>query len=162
MQFSTKRPGAVAVLVTGCAVGVLDGAAALINAWLKSGTPPEKVFRYIASAMFGNAAYTGDGTMIVAGVALHFMVAVMWSVVFFVAYRYWPLLRSNKWVVGCLYGLFVWLMMNLVVVPLTQAPPLKFTWQGAVTGWLIHMLLVGIPIVLLTRWWYEKFTAKFP
>ncbi|AWO00973.1 hypothetical protein DLD77_04280 [Chitinophaga alhagiae] len=156
MQFSTKRPGAVAVLVTGCAVGVLDGAAALVNAWLKSGIPPEKVFRYIASAMYGKAAYTGGGAMIAAGVVLHFIVAVIWSAVFFIAYRYWPLLRGNKWVVGCMYGLFVWLMMNLVVVPLTHVPPLTFNWEGMITGWVIHMLLVGIPIVWLTQWWYNK------
>jgi hypothetical protein len=161
MQFSTKRPRAIAVLATGCIVGVLDGAAAVANAWFRSGTPPDRVFKYIASAIFGSAAFSGGAEMVATGIFLHFLVAIIWTMIFTVAYPAFPLARRNKWLVGCGYGLLVWLIMNRVVVPLTQAPPLKFSWEGAAMGWLIHMLLVGIPIVWLVRRWYAV-TVKFP
>ncbi len=141
-------------MLTGITVGILDGAAALLNAWFRSAIPPARVFQYIASAMFGRDAYGGGGSMIATGVFLHFLVAIIWSAVFFVAFPRVPLLRGNKWWVGCAYGIIVWLAMNFVVLPLTQAPPLKFTVQGVVTGLLIHMLIVGVPIVLMVRRWY--------
>lgn len=161
MQFSTRRRGATAVLLTGCVVGLLDGAAAILNAWFRSGTTPEIVFKFIASAIFGGAAYTGGSGMIAVGVFLHFLVAIIWSAIFFRAYPRLRILQQNKWIVGCAYGLFVWLMMTLVVVPLTKVPDMPFNWQAAARGWVIHMLLVGIPIVLMTRHWY-RITVKFP
>lgn len=161
MQFSTSRPRASAVLLTSCIVGVLDGAAALLNAWFKSGVTPDKVFKYIASALFGRAAFYGGWEMVVTGVVLHFLVAVFWSLLFFMLYPVVPLLRLNKWLVGAAYGLFVWVAMNLAVLPLTLAVQAKFNWPAVITGWAIHILLVGIPIVLMTRRWYNV-TAKFP
>lgn len=155
MQFSTSRPGAGAVLLTGITVGILDGAAALLNAWFRSAIPPARVFQYIASAMFGRDAYSGGGGMIAAGVFLHFLVAIIWSAIFFVAFPRIPVLRRNKWLVGCAYGIAVWLLMNFVVLPLTQVPPLNFTWQGVVTGLLIHMFVVGVTIVFMVRRWYR-------
>lgn len=161
MQFSTSRPRASAVLLTGCIVGVLDGAAALLNAWFKAGVTPANVFKYIASALFGRAAFYGGWEMVATGVVLHFLIAVFWSFLFFMLYPVVPLLRRNKWLVGAAYGLLVWVVMNLAVLPLTLVVQAKFNWQAMVTGWAFHILLVGIPIVLMARRWYTV-TAKFP
>lgn len=159
MQFSTNRPRALAVLLTGCVVGVLDGVAAVTNAWLRSGITPGRVFRYIASALFGNEAYAPGWVPVMEGVIIHFLIACIWSLLFFLFYPRITLLRQNKWIVGACYGVLVWLVMTFIVLPLSLVPPLKFSTQGVLTGLAIHMLVIGIPISLLANKWYD---AHFP
>lgn len=150
-----QRPLPATVFI-GLTVGLLDGAAAVINSFVRSGVTPDKVFRYISSALLGKEAYSGGGGIIALGVFLHFVVAYIWGAIFFTAYPRVRLLQQNKWLVGCAYGLFVWLMMNLAVLRFTLAPKLKFSWEGAAVGWGIHMLCVGLPIVLITHYWYRR------
>ncbi|MRG48827.1 hypothetical protein GFS24_27200 [Chitinophaga sp. SYP-B3965] len=150
-----QRP-VLATVFIGLTVGLLDGAAAVISSFLRSGVTPDKVFRYISSALLGKDAYSGDGGIIALGVFLHFVVAYIWGAIFFTAYPRVRLLQQNRWLVGCAYGLFVWLMMNFVVLRFTRTPQLKFSWEGAVVGWGIHMLCVGLPIVLITHYWYRR------
>lgn len=151
-----QRP-ALATVFIGLTVGLLDGAGAVISSFARSGVTPDKVFRYVASALIGReAAYSGGGGIIALGVFLHFVVAYIWGTIFFTAYPRLAFLRHNKWLTGCAYGLFVWVMMNFIVSPLTLAPKLKFSWEGAMVGWGIHMLCVGLPIVLITHYWYQR------
>lgn len=148
-----------AVLMIGCTVWLLDGAAAVITAYARNGVPPDRVFKYISSALMGMPAFSGGPAVILLGVFLHFLVALGWGALFFFAYPRLRFLQGNKWLIGCLYGLFVWVMMSLVIVPLTQVPQAKFNLQGAAVGWVVHMLCVGLPIVLITRGWYRRMHA---
>lgn len=150
-----QRP-VLATVFIGLTVGLLDGAAAVINSFAKSGVTPDKVFSYIASALLGKEAFSGSDGIIALGVFLHFAVAYIWGAIFFTAYPRVKLLQQNKWLIGCAYGIFVWLMMNQVILRFTLAPRLKFSWEGAATGLCIHMLLVGIPIALITYYWYRR------
>ncbi len=145
-----------AVLMIGCTVWLLDGAAAVISAYTRNGVPPDRVFKYISSALMGMPAFSGGPAVILLGVFLHFLVALGWGALFFYAYPRLRFLQGNKWLVGCLYGLFVWVMMSLVIVPFTQVPQAKFNLPGAAVGWVIHMLSVGLTIVLITRGWYRR------
>lgn len=142
-----------AVITIGLAVGILDGLAAILHAFLRTGTSPERIFRYISSALLGETAYSGGNGMIALGIFLHFVIAFTWSAVFFTAYPRWRLLQRNKWLVGFGYGIFVWLMMTFVVLPLTALPAITLHWRGAIIGILIHMFAVGLPIVVMTRRW---------
>lgn len=144
-----------AVSLIGCIVWLLDGAAAIIVAYTRGNVSPDRVFKYISSSVMGMEAFKEGAAAIWLGVFLHFAVALSCSALFFFAYPKLRLLQGNKWLTGCIYGLFVWVMMNLVIVPLTAVPPSKFDLTGAVIGWLIHMVCVGLPIVLLTRVWYR-------
>lgn len=144
-----------AVLMIGCTVWLLDGAAAVIGAYARNGVLPGRVFQYISTSVMGMQAFN-ESSAIWLGVFLHFLVALGWSALFFFVYPRLKVLQGNKWLTGCLYGLFVWVMMSLVIVPLTPVPQAKFNLPGAVQGWLIHMACVGLPIVLLTRQWYRR------
>ena len=52
---------------------------------------------------------------------------------------------------GALYGLFLYLVMNLVVIPLSaaRAGSRDPVWIGLSVA--VHMLLIGIPIALFVR-----------
>lgn len=145
-----------AVLMIGCTVWLLDGAAAVISAYARNGVSPDRVFKYISSSLMGLEAFKSGAPAIWLGVLLHFLVALAWSALFFFVYPRLKPLQGNKWLIGCLYGLFVWVMMSLVIVPLTPVPQGKFSLPGAVIGWLVHMACVGLPIVLLTRQYYRR------
>lgn len=145
----------LAVITIGLAVGILDGLAAVLHAYLRSGILPGQIFRFIASALLGEAAYSGGNGVIALGVLLHFVVAGIWAAVFFIAYPRLRLLRRNKWLTGPAYGIFVWLMMNFAVLPLTALPGMAINWPSAAIGILIHMFVVGLPIVAMTRRWYD-------
>ncbi|RPD39174.1 hypothetical protein [Chitinophaga barathri] len=144
------------VLMIGCTVWLLDGAAAVISAYARNGVPPDRVFKYISSSLMGMQAFSGGPPVIWLGVFLHFLVALGWAALFFILYPKLGFLQGNKWLIGCLYGLFVWVMMSLVIVPLTLTPQAKFSFPGAAIGWVVHMACVGLPIVLLTREWYRR------
>ncbi|WP_315823668.1 hypothetical protein [Paraflavitalea speifideaquila] len=80
------------------------------------------------------------------GLLFHFLIALIFATIFYYA---WPLIRrvSTNWVVtGLGYGVLVWMAMNLVVVPLSSTPGMKFTTSGIIIGMLILMVCIGLPI----------------
>jgi hypothetical protein len=145
------------VLVSGSIVGAMDAVAANTHAYLLRGTPPAAVWRYVASAVFGKSAGAGGLEMVFAGLVFHFMVAIGWTGLFFVLYPRLRFFSANTFVAGMAYGLFVWLMMNFVVVPMTRITmaPIRLT-TGTVLMILIHLFVIGVPIAYLARRHYQS------
>jgi hypothetical protein len=50
-----------------------------------------------------------------------------------------------------LYGVAVYFFMSRVVVPLSAARKLPFSFEQLLTGLVIHILCVGLPVALLAR-----------
>ena len=150
LQPKQKKP-VTTILVAWLLAGTLDICSALISVRLHSGKSPIIVFNYIASAVFGKEeAYAGGTPMIIAGLLFHYLVALIFTVIFFLLYPgIYPVLK-NKFVAGILYGLFVWCVMNLVVVPLTRIPSRHITFSGALENILILMLAIGLPVSLIS------------
>lgn len=90
-------------------------------------------------------------------VALHFLIAYAWATAYFVLYQRWARLRawtgrtSGAVKVAAAFGIFVWLVMDLIVVPLSRARP---TPVASGLFWIIligHTVFVGLPVVLIIR-----------
>ena len=145
-----------AIIKTGLVAGSLDIIFALAQYYLKTGKNPIVLLKYIASAVLGKEAFTGGYPMVVTGLLFHFLIAFAWTIFFFLLYPRIPLLAKNKIITGLLYGVFIWLVMNLVVVPLTKIPPSSFNAVKAIIGMLILMIAVGLPISLLARRYFLK------
>ncbi len=136
------------VLLAGLTAGVLDLAAATLNA----GVSPARVMRYIASGVLGRAAFSGGVGTAVLGGAFHFLIALVAAAVYWAASRKLRFLveRAVPW--GLLYGVGVYLFMNFLVVPLSAVPPRPSpTVMGVARMVVIHMLCVGLPISLILR-----------
>jgi hypothetical protein len=134
--------------------GVLDIAAACVQAWIQAGRAPADVLRGVASALWGRAAMSGGAGMAAIGLAMHFTVALTATLVFYTLSRRVPFLRTAPlWIVGPLYGVIVFCAMNYGTLPalswvrsfyLNTSP----TWPGSMS-WpqlAIHMVFVGTPI----------------
>jgi hypothetical protein len=126
--------------------GTLDIAVALIQYNLKTGNSPDRVLVFIASGVFGDTAFSGGAVMATLGLFFHYVIAFIWTFIFYKLYPAISLLRKNMLVTGLAYGIFIWLVMNLVVVPLSNTPEIPFKISNAITGIVILMLAVGLPI----------------
>ena len=142
------------ILPAGLLAGTLDGLAAAASYSLQTGKNPANVFKFVASGAFGPEALTGPDTVAVWGLLFHFLFATGFVTLFVLAYPKVEILRKNWIVVGLTYGVFVWLVMNGVVVPLSNTPPAPFRPIGMVRGLVIVMVCVGLPIAWVTNRFY--------
>jgi hypothetical protein len=138
-------------LLTGLLAGLLDAAAALGFFVARGNKQPGMLFRYIASGVFGPAAFGPGNRMVVLGVFFHFLIAMFWVGIFFWAYPRVALLHAHPLVVAAGYGLFVWILMNLVVLPLSRVKPRPFSVSFIVVNILILMITIGLPCVYMVQ-----------
>ncbi|GAB3823743.1 hypothetical protein [Hymenobacter jeollabukensis] len=144
----SSAPGLAPVaLRAGLLAGTLDILAAIVVfGWLRGKATPLQILQSVASGVWGPAAYEGGWTTGLAGLGLHFLIALLWAGLFVAAARAWPALRRHWVLSGVLYGAVVWALMNLVVVPLSQVPPRLLTPVGIVLNLSILVLMIGLPI----------------
>jgi hypothetical protein len=146
------------VLRATLAVFALDGLyVVLVFVLILRRTTVERLFQGIAYAVLGPSALTGGWATASLGVLLHFSVALAWSVVWMLAYERSDLLlratitAPRAIIVGAAYGIFVWLAMHFIVLPLTYAKPGPLLNFGSILVGVAHLLVVGPPIVLIER-----------
>jgi hypothetical protein len=139
-----------AILYGTLAVGILDLLDAFVFFGLR-GVAPILIPQSIASGLLGRAAYDGGFGTAALGVLLHFFIAFGIVTTYVLASRQWPALARRPFVYGPLYGILVYGVMNLIVVPLSAAVVGSKTLPVVVNGLLIHMLGVGLPGALAAR-----------
>lgn len=139
------------ILWAGALVGTFDLTSACIYVGISSGGTPAAIGKYIASAIVGPEAFAGGTGMVIAGFLLHYLIAYIWTTFFFIVYPKLTLLRTNWLLTAVIYGLFIWTMMNRVVVPLSNTPKGPFNLQSAVINALILIVAIGIPLSLIAR-----------
>src|SRR5262245_36159034 len=139
------------VLLSGLLVGTLDITAALVQFYVKTGKDPLIVPKYIASAIFGKDAYAGGNQMVVYGFLFHYLIAFIWTLLFFLIY---PKLKLQSWHrvgTGILYGIFIWIIMNRVVVPMSKASVSAFNLKQAIIAALILIAAIGLPLSFIAH-----------
>lgn len=143
------------VVMAGLLVGSLDIISALTHFYLKTGKDPLIVLKYISSAVLGKSAYSGDTTtMAVLGLLLHFLIAFIWTILFFTIYPKLKLLSWNRIVTGILYGIFIWIVMNRLVVPMSKASVGPFDLKQATIAVLILIGAIGLPLSFIAHQYY--------
>jgi len=142
------------VFLAGLLVGSLDIIAALGNFYIKTGKDPLIVLKYIASAVFGKSAFYGDNLMAVWGLLLHFLIAFIWTIFFFFLYPKFKLLSWNRIITGIVYGIFIWLVMTRLVVPMSKASGGSFNLKQAIIAVLILIAAIGLPLSFIAHRYY--------
>lgn len=86
------------------------------------------------------------------GLALHFLIATSAAAVYYLASGQLRFLITQAVICGILFGLCVYFFMNFVVLPLSAIPfKMSFPLPSLITGLLIHMFGIGLPIALVVR-----------
>ncbi len=141
----------LAVLLGGVIAGALDIVYAFIFYGLR-GVSPLRILQSIASGVLGSASYQGGLSTAALGLFLHFFITVTAAAIFYIVSRKLGWLVHHAVISGLLFGLAIYAFMNLLVVPLSAFPHKQsFAPLELVTGLLVHMFLVGLPIVLCVR-----------
>lgn len=145
------------ILLAGCIAGTLDILSACTQYYINTGKNPLRVLNYVASGVFGKeTAYAGGTTMPVLGLLFHYIIAFSFTVFFFWLYPKWKALSLNKFITAVGYGLFVWAVMNLLVVPMSQTPKGPFDISRAMIAAAILICMIGLPITLIVGNYYAK------
>lgn len=148
-------------LRAGLLAGTLDILAAFTQFYIMTGKSPLIVLKYIASAVFGrDRAYAEGYSMIFLGLLFHYLIALSFALLFIILYLKWPLIRKKIILSGFVYGLFVWAVMNLVVVPLSRVATPSFDLKKALIAALILVTMIGIPIALVTRKYFPPGSSQ--
>jgi hypothetical protein len=156
------------ILLSGLVAGTLDAAAASITFYIRRDDNPIKVWRYVASGVFGKDAYADPNGLLMPamGLLFHFCLAFSFTVFFFLLFPKIKLLAKNILITGIVYGVLVWLLMNKVIVPLSSVakagPPAAPapTFLGIPTQTMLQisfiMFCIGVPIAFFAARFYRQ------
>ena len=106
----------------------------------------------MASGALGESAFAGGIATVFLGVLIHFFNSVVIAGVFILSANRISFLRHYPFVGSLLYGFGVFIVMNMIVTPLSAAPPLPApTTSQLIVDILDHILVVGLPLGILVR-----------
>ncbi len=144
-----------AILWAWLACGILDITSAVVIS-ITSGGKPMRMLQGIAASVLGPRSFEMGVPTAILGLAMHFLVALSATLVFYLASRRWPAMLEWPVLGGILFGVFWLLVMYRGVIPvlsalrplyIANAPkrPLPEIWPVPL---LVHMTCVGLPISL--------------
>lgn len=122
--------------------------------WMARGATWTGILQSISAGVLGAAAYRGGIPSALMGACLHYFIAACMVVTYYLVSRHWRVLVEYPYRFGMLYGVWLYVCMTYIVVPLSAAPPLSGEgpgWRWVVPSLLVHMLLVGVPSALAAR-----------
>ncbi|MBS1558269.1 MAG: hypothetical protein JST69_06025 [Bacteroidetes bacterium] len=150
-----RKGRGTAILQAWLLVGSLDLASAIIQTLIYDRNPLD-MFRYIASGFFGNTALEGGMLYAILGIFFHYCIALIWTIFFFFIYPRISFLSINKILTGILYGIFVWLVMNQLILPLSNTPSFPFKLKSAFIAMGILIMAIGLPLAFLVSRFFSK------
>jgi hypothetical protein len=140
-----------AILSGGAACGALDGMAAITLLHFQ-GIGASRVWKGVASGLIGSKSFQIGWPSTALGLFLHFSIALVAALVFSLAAQPLPWLLNNVLAAGAFYGVTVYIVMNLIVVPLSARPKKPFTTAQIVSQIIIHVVCVGLPITSIANY----------
>ena len=147
------KPIALATLIS----GTLDILLAIVLT-LIYGREPGAMLRYVASGPFPGATEMGEGGAAL-GLGVHFALMAIMASILMLFVRERPQLLDKPILLGVVYGLITYAVMNLVVVPLRFDAPLPPSGLSIATQLFAHIVLVGLPMSLVAARYFGARTA---
>lgn len=148
------------ILLTGLFVGTTDLIAAYVDQFIKTGQFADRMLYYIAGGALGLETSMKGGFLIgVLGLFFHYFIATSFTALFFLVYprlNFAAASKSMHVVIGILYGFFVGSVMTFIVLPLTPLPRGPFVFEKAIIGWCILGVVLGLPIAISARRFYNN------
>jgi hypothetical protein len=140
----TSAPSAKILASLGA--GLLAGTTNLIAAGAIFGGTLTHGLQLIASGLLGEWAFKGGTEAAVLGAGLHYGISIAAAGLYCalaLRRRWW---REHWLIGGAVFGVIAYLVMNLVVVPLSNAPNPDFSPVIVGKELVAHTVMFGIPI----------------
>jgi len=140
-------------VIAGLIIGTAD---VIIYHWFVTsvlgGIPFITVYQYIASGALGESAFAGGIATALLGALFHFLFSIVIAGVFILSADLIPLLRRYVMPGSLLYGFGVFIVMNMIVTPLSATPPIPApTTPQLIVNILDHLLVFGLLLGILVR-----------
>ena len=117
-----------------------------------SGVPLITLYQYIASGALGESAFAGGIPTALLGLLFHFIFSIVIAGVFILGVDRIPLLRRHIIPGSLLYGFGVFIVMNMIVTPLSATPPLPTpTTSEVIVTIIVHILVAGLLLGIVVR-----------
>ena len=108
------------IVLGGLLLATLDALFATVYWWLAAGVPWTRVFQSVAAGVLGvEASQAGGESAAWLGLGLHCAIALMFVLVYAVVARACPTLVRRPLAFGAVYGLWLYVAMNGIVIPLS-------------------------------------------
>jgi hypothetical protein len=140
------KSGAVRLILVSIAAGLLGGTTNLIAAGMIFGGTLTHGFQLIASGLLGERAFAGGSGTAVLGACLHYAISIVGACIYAEAARHISRLREYWLIGGIVFGVIAYIVMNLVVVPMSFAANPDFSPAMIGKELLAHTIMFGIPI----------------
>ncbi|GLQ89178.1 hypothetical protein GCM10007898_27500 [Dyella flagellata] len=114
------------------------------------GVPPMRLMQGIAAGLLGKRAFLGGASMAALGCLLHYLMMGVMVSTYYLASRRAAALIERPWLYGSLYGAALFVVMNLIVVPLSAAPKTPPVPSWIASSIVVH-LVIGLMIALSAR-----------
>ncbi|MBL0154050.1 MAG: hypothetical protein IPP93_11375 [Chitinophagaceae bacterium] len=144
------------VLLGWLIAGTLDICAACTQYFINTGKGPQNVLRFVASGYFGKEALSGGWEMAAWGLLFHFIIAFVITLVFFLIYPWLKKWIGNIPLMAIGIGLAAWTVMNLIVVPNSNTPPIHRTTLSILIAMGILIVCIGLPLAVVMARYYRK------
>ena len=115
---------------------------------------PDRIFKYIAKAVLD--PNTSSKLLVTWGAVFHYMIAFLFTAFLFLMYPKAIKWLKNKFLVVFIYGLFIWSVMNLAVVPLSKINKFPSVLKNAIIAELILTFMIALPVVLIAARYYSR------
>src|SRR5262249_10926957 len=128
----------------------------VIQSWLVASVLQQNPFivvlQYIASGSIGVSAFEGGTGTAMLGVFFHLIVSFAVAAIFILSADRIPPLPPYVTPAALLYGVGIWIVMHLIVIPLSVAPAVPSpTVPYLIEEIIEHSLFVGLPLGILVR-----------
>ena len=152
-----KKSETKTILLIGIIAGTLDILAAfIVYAQILKLTTPIQMLSNIARTAVSKTLIENEKILALIGLLFHYIIAYCFATLYFLIYPRIKFLRKSSIVSGLLYGIFVWVIMNLIVLPLTGSKFGPFPLIPLLRTIIILIVCIGLPIAILTAQYYKK------
>lgn len=135
----------------GVAIGTLDLAFAW-GFWQPHGVGLARILQSVSAGLLGRASFDGGLATVVLGAGLHYFIATMFVVAYFLASLRHAALHRHPAACGLAYGVLLYLVMNLVVLPLSAAGMPDFGNVPWVASSVAMHAVFGLMCGFCARW----------
>jgi hypothetical protein len=147
-----RRSLATPIIIAGLVAGTLDILDPIIFYSIRSNTPPIRIMQSVASGLLGRSAFAGGTRTAAIGLAIHFCIALTWAAIFVFTARAFPVFRRFAVTSGLIYGLFIYAVMNFLILPFTHAGVMNHHPRILLINAVAAIVfLVGLPISFINK-----------
>jgi hypothetical protein len=146
---SNRSRNVAAILLAAIIAGSLDLTFAFTFHGIMSHVWPTRILLSIATGWFGANAMQGGAGIAAIGFFSHYGILLGAAAIYFCATRVMPWMMRHAYLYGVVFGVCIYGVMHLVVLPLSNAPAFKGTTVGTVADFAMHALVIG-PAIALT------------